>query len=185
MVQPEMDVLQRRIEDEVKTRFSEGVVRRVDLLQYGDEPAIEPGVVLVRAFVDPPPGEPDDREPLVAFEDVNRKAMKKLRRDLTNEFPEVRELEFICETPEGESGRVMLQSKSALGERSRTGGDLTPVMARLGPVDLETLDTLITAGIAVNRAEAVRWALARIRERAAYRELRERALEIERLRTEF
>jgi hypothetical protein len=29
-------------------------------------------------------------------------------------------------------------------------------MARLGPADLETLDTLITAGIAGNRADAVR-----------------------------
>ena len=65
------------------------------------------------------------------------------------------------------------------------GGDLTPVMTRLGPVDLETLDALITAGIAGSRAEAVRWALARIRERPAYAQLRERAAEIERLKTEF
>jgi hypothetical protein len=48
---------------------------------------------------------------------------------------------------------------------------LTPVMARLGPDDLHTLDTLITAGIASSRAEAVRWALARIRERPAYEQL--------------
>ena len=58
-------------------------------------------------------------------------------------------------------------------------------MARLGPVDLETLDALITAGIAANRADAVRWTLARIRERPAYAQLRERAQEIERLKTEF
>ena len=58
-------------------------------------------------------------------------------------------------------------------------------MARLGPVDLETLDALITAGIAANRADAVRWTLARIRERPAYAQLRERAREIERLKTEF
>src|SRR5260370_19470527 len=41
------------------------------------------------------------------------------------------------------------------------------------------------AGIAANRADAVRWALARIRERPAYSQLRERAREIERLKTEF
>ncbi len=40
--------------------------------------------------------------------------------------------------------------------------------ARLGPVGLETLDTLIMAGIAATRAEAIRWALDRIRERPAY-----------------
>ena len=65
------------------------------------------------------------------------------------------------------------------------GGDLTPVMARLGPADLETLDTLITAGFAANRAQAVRWTLARIRERPAYAELRERAKEIENLKSQF
>jgi hypothetical protein len=65
------------------------------------------------------------------------------------------------------------------------GGDLTPVMARLGPVDLETLDTLIAAGFAANRAQAVRWALARIRERPAYAQLRERAREIEDLKSQF
>ncbi len=75
--------------------------------------------------------------------------------------------------------------RGSLEARAAEGGELTPEMARLGPVDLETLDALITAGIAGSRAEAVRWALARIRERPAYAQLRERALEIERLKTEF
>jgi hypothetical protein len=39
--------------------------------------------------------------------------------------------------------------------------------------DLEVLDALITPGIVPNRAEGVRWALARIRERPAYTQLRE------------
>ena len=75
--------------------------------------------------------------------------------------------------------------RGSLEARAAEGAELTPVMARLGPVDLETLDALITAGIAASRAEAVRWALARIRERPAYAQLRERAREIERLKTEF
>ena len=66
-----------------------------------------------------------------------------------------------------------------------TGSYLTPVMARLGPGELEIVDTLISAGIAANRAEAIRWALARIRERPAYAQLRERTREIERLKAEF
>ena len=61
----------------------------------------------------------------------------------------------------------------------------TPVMARLGAEDLETVDTLITAGIASSRAEAVRWALARIRERPAYEQLRARTREIDELKTQF
>jgi Arc/MetJ-type ribon-helix-helix transcriptional regulator len=75
------------------------------------------------------------------------------------------------------------------GRRSQEGGtaanDLTPVMARLGSADLEIVDTLISAGIAPNRAEAIRWALARISERPAYARLRERTREIERLKSEF
>jgi Arc/MetJ-type ribon-helix-helix transcriptional regulator len=58
-------------------------------------------------------------------------------------------------------------------------------MARLGPADLETLDALITAGIASNRADAVRWALARIRERPAYAQLRAKTAEIEELKAQF
>jgi Arc/MetJ-type ribon-helix-helix transcriptional regulator len=69
--------------------------------------------------------------------------------------------------------------------RALAGGDLTPVMARLGSADLETLDTLINAGIASNRADAVRWALARIRERPAYAQLRAKAAEIEQLKSQF
>ena len=64
-------------------------------------------------------------------------------------------------------------------------GPLVPVMARLGPADLETVDTLITAGIATNRADAVRWALARIRERPAYAQLVQKTREITDLKAQF
>ena len=58
-------------------------------------------------------------------------------------------------------------------------------MARLGQEDVSTLDTLIAAGIASSRAEAVRWALARIRERPAYEQLRAYTREIENLKSQF
>jgi hypothetical protein len=41
------------------------------------------------------------------------------------------------------------------------------------------------AGIADTRADAINWALARIRERPAYERLRERIQELDRLRKEF
>jgi hypothetical protein len=62
---------------------------------------------------------------------------------------------------------------------------LTPVMARLDRTDLETLDALIAAGCAPNRADAIRWALARVRERPAYRQLVERVREVQALRAEL
>jgi hypothetical protein len=62
---------------------------------------------------------------------------------------------------------------------------LTPVMARLDPTDLETLDALIAAGCAPNRADAIRWALARVRERPAYQKLVDRVREVQALRAEL
>lgn len=62
---------------------------------------------------------------------------------------------------------------------------LTPVMARLDRTDLETLDALIAAGAAPNRADAIRWALARVRERPAYGEIVARVRELQALRTEL
>jgi hypothetical protein len=63
--------------------------------------------------------------------------------------------------------------------------DITHVMVRLKAPELEIVDTLITAGIANSRAEAIRWALARISERPAYAQLREHTRDIQRLKTEF
>ena len=48
-----------------------------------------------------------------------------------------------------------------------------------------TLDTLIMAGIADNRADAIRLVLAPFRQRPEYEQLRERVREIDRLRAEF
>jgi Arc/MetJ-type ribon-helix-helix transcriptional regulator len=48
-------------------------------------------------------------------------------------------------------------------------------MVRLAAADLETVDTLITAGLADSQAEAIRWALTRIRKLPAYERLRKRA----------
>jgi len=64
-------------------------------------------------------------------------------------------------------------------------GEFTHVMVRLRPAELDIVDTLIAAGIANNRAEAIRWALTRIRERPAYQQLREHTRDIERLKSEF
>ena len=63
--------------------------------------------------------------------------------------------------------------------------DLTPVDIRLGPVDLQMLETLITVGTAASRAEAIGWVLARIRDRPAYARLSERARELDELKAQF
>ncbi len=176
--------LERRIGKEVRQRFP-GAVQRVSVLQYGDDPLIEPGELLVRVIVEAAGKRQDQRQAIHAFEKAHEPAIRQLQNDLSAQLSETLRLEFHAR---GDTGPriVLLGRPSGPAEaRGADAGELTPVMARLGPVDLETLDALITAGIAASRAEAVRWALARIRERPAYAQLRERAREIERLKTEF
>jgi hypothetical protein len=183
-----IDRIQQRIEDELATRFPGSAVQGVALLQYGDDPEIEPGELVIRVQIAAPGAREGDEapdpgsDPLDMFRRAHQPAIKQLRSDLYRELPEARRLEFTTDLSNDHNRRIRMPIGGALSERA---GDLTPVMARLGPVDLETLDTLITTGIAANRADAVRWTLARIRERPAYRELRERARQIEELKTQF
>jgi len=109
--------------------------------------------------------------------------MKQFRHEVAQRLPEVRRLEVKSDVIDGKQRRFLARMDS---EKDRPAdSDFTPVMARLRAPELEIVDTLINAGIAPNRAEAVRWALARISERPAYAQLRERTREIERLKTEF
>ena len=187
MEQAALDHLQQKIDDEIRARFPGAPIERVRLLQYGDEPVVEPGELAVRVILAATGdgGEEDRKQVLDDFHRSFDKELHRFREDLSQRLPEAHRLEFgVGEDRHGP--HIMLnRAPGSLEARALAGGDLTPVMARLGPIDLETLDTLITAGIAGNRADAVRWALARIRERPAYERLRERALELEELKSQF
>lgn len=184
-----LGALQSKLEEQVKAHFPDGGVQRVALLQYGDDPEVEPGGLWVRVFFKVA-GVPQEGEArtlaLTAWQGANAAMLGELQREFAQALPAARMLEFkfIIDNAElnGSVRRRIGGSAADLAERQR---DLTPVMARLGPVDLWTLDTLITAGIATNRAEALRWVLARIRERPAYAKLRERAQELDELKAQF
>jgi len=168
------------IEQDVKGRFPEGVLDSVTVLQYGDDPAVEPGQVVVQLTVGPAAEPEDHGAPPEPFSRAYRDTLQQLQRDIQQRWPQATRFRLVSSQSEG-GGMFILRPPGP----EEPSGDLTPVMARLGPADLETLDTLITAGFAANRAQAVRWALARIRERPAYTELRERAKEIENLKSQF
>jgi hypothetical protein len=198
MEQEELERLRQQFDGEVHSRFPGAPIQRVEVLQYGDEPSIEPGQLLGRVILDAPAdaaegGKNDEGDnergiQLEEFHAAHRDAIRQLRRDL-DKLPANTVLEFIVSGEAAEGQRGGPRIKLAHGPRGLGGGggegQFTPVMARLGQDDLETLDTLITAGIAPSRAEAVRWALARIRERPAYEQLRARAREIEELKAQF
>jgi hypothetical protein len=188
-----LDALQGKLEEQVKEHFPDGGVQRVALLRYGDDPQVEPGGLWVRVFFKVA-GVPTDRDGsqartrvLTAWLDAHQAMLNELQSEFAQALPAARMLEFkfmLDDNTElkGSVRRRIGGSAADLAERQR---DLTPVMARLGPVDLWTLDTLITAGIAANRAGALRWVLARIRERPAYAKLSERARELDELKAQF
>jgi hypothetical protein len=169
------------IEQEVRGRFPEGTAD-VAVLQYGDDPAVEPDQIVIQVTVEAAAPAEGQEDPLDVFHRVNRDAIQQLQRELPQRWPQANRFRMVSSRTDGGKRRIMMLRMPTPDEAK---DDLTPVMARLGPTDLETLDTLITAGFAANRAQAVRWALARIRERPAYAELREHAKEIENLRSQF
>jgi hypothetical protein len=180
-----LEQVQQLIEDDIKARFPGGGIERVVILQYGDDPVVEPGELAVRVFV-AAKGELEDRERVVEdFHRAFRRELEQLRSDLSQKLPAARCLEFYLGGDVPGPGIKMDCAPRSMEARALAGGELTPVMARLGPTDLQTLDTLITAGIASSRADAVRWALARIRERPAYEQLRAKTREIEELKDQF
>ncbi len=181
---------QTLLDQQIKERFPDGSVSRVMLLQYGDDPRIEPGKLLVRVSIEAPAVSTGADQSMDDWEHAHGAMIREVRQELARKIPEATELEFVMESADGsQTARIGMSSGPSLAdlaERARSGGGaLTPVMARLGRADLETLDTLITAGIAPSRAEAVRWALARIRERPAYAKLRERTRELDELKSQF
>ncbi|MGH3418032.1 MAG: hypothetical protein ACRDOD_00315 [Streptosporangiaceae bacterium] len=100
-------------------------------------------------------------------------------------------IEWVEFRPEGKAGAAsphglayrITDRGSSAPARDEASEDRTPVMVRLGAVDLATVDTLITAGVVNSRAEGVRWALSRLREHPAYAQLQQQAHENDSLTT--
>ena len=169
------------IEQDVRERFPDGAVDSVAVQQYGDDPSVEPGQIVIQVTVASATEAEGDEDPLQGFHRAYRDAIRQLQQDIPQRWPQANRFKLVTRQNEGRQRLMMLRMPMSDEPKS----DLTPVMARLGPTDLETLDALIAAGFAANRAQAIRWALARIRERPAYAELRERAKEIETLKSQF
>ena len=167
------------ISEEVAKRFPGAAIQRVVLLQYGDDPAVEPGQVVVQVTVASAAEAEGDEVPLGAFHRAQADALRQLQVDIGARWPQANRFMFI--TGQGDGRKFMWRAPVP----DEAPGELTPVMARLGPADLETLDTLITAGFAANRAQAVRWALARIRERPAFAKLTEWVRGLDELKAQF
>ena len=186
----ELDTIEREIDEEARARFPGIAVRQAVLLRYGDDPEIAPGDLWVRVLFDA--DGPEDYEPtLTAFLLAEETARDQFASCLAAKLPEIRLVEYTFSNPnpvtrDGHSPRV----SNLVGERLSDiqeweHGETTRELTRLGPAGLETLDTLIMAGTAATRAEAIRWSLDRIRERPAYQRLRALKSEADKLKNEF
>ena len=184
-----LDTIEREINEEVRARFPGSAVRQAVLLQYGDDPEIEPGDLCVRVLLIADRPE-DYEETLTAFDQANKTAREQFTGYLAAKLREITLVEYTFSnnpvTRDGHGPRA----SNPVGERlpdiqEREHGEATLLLARLGPAGLETLDTLIMAGIAATRAEAIQWALDRIRERPPYQRLRELRCDADKLKNEF
>jgi hypothetical protein len=166
------------IKERLLSAFPQGTFAYVEVLEYGDDPAVQPGDTAVRAFIDRA-GRPaetwDSREAVDDFATANSEGIGKLHDGL---LPSIAWVDFVLDTPEH---RAKPYDQTYSGTRFIGRPDVlegVPGGARvgtwLGPADLATVDAVITAGIATSRAEAMRWALGRIRENPAYAELQAR-----------
>ena len=174
-----LDVIEREIDQEVRARFPGTAVRQAVLLQYGDDPLIEPGDLWVRVLLDEPDGPGADwGPPMTAFQQANEAAMERFRGYLAAKLREIMAVEYVfgnnAVTFDGDGPRCGYPVAQRLSDISEwEHGEATFVLVALGPAGLETVDTLIMAGIAATRAEAIRWAVDRVREQPEYRRLRE------------
>jgi len=181
-----LDSIEREIDDEVRARFPGDVIKQAVLLHYGDDPEIEPGELWVRVLLRA--DRPEDYEQIVsAFVRDHQAAMDEFPRYLADTLREIRLVEFTFPDNPVTSGghgprRHLIVGQRVTDVREQELAEATRVDVRLGPANLEALDTLIMAGIADNRAAAVRWVLARFRQQPEYEQLRERARETGRLR---
>jgi hypothetical protein len=182
--------IRREIED-AASRLVPGGIRRVEWLEYSDDPHIEPGELVPRFVLpEPPAGRPSAGRPggrsevrgaIKALQDAHGPAIRKFQHELVRRWPEIRHVGVAFEDGAGQSiGGIITEVDDRAGP-----GDITPVMVRLKPAELDIVDTLIAAGIANNRAEVVRWALTRISERPAYTELRQQIRDISKLTSEL
>jgi len=169
-----------RIERQVRQAFPEGVIARVQVLQYGEDPEVEPGQAAMRVFFDWPgraAGGQADPKTVHRFVTANAAALGVLRDGLS------RVIGWVEFRPEGKADAASphdlayrITDRGVSGPaRDEASEDRTPVMVRLGAVDLATVDTLITAGVVNSRAEGMRWALSRLREHPAYAQLQQQA----------
>jgi Peptidase family S41/N-terminal domain of Peptidase_S41 in eukaryotic IRBP len=142
------DQIERVINHAVKEWLSEGAVERAALLEHGDDPAIEPGQLMVRVFV-PAPEEPTDYEQaLAAWQEAHRPGMDTMRRELSLRLPSARLLEFTFDNPGQTMPRITMPDDGSLAAEQMSGREIVTTalsLLRANYVFPEVADQAATA----------------------------------------
>ena len=121
MERAEQAMVERVINHEMQERFSAGAVQRAVLLQHGDDPAIEPGQLLVRVFV-----EASDEPGLTAWQSAHQGGIDAIRRELSLRLPAARLLEFTIDSPGDQPGapRISVPDDGSLAAEQLSGREI-------------------------------------------------------------
>jgi hypothetical protein len=114
-------MVERVINHEMQERFGAGAVQRAVLLQHGDDPAIEPGQLLVRVFV-----EASDEPGLTAWQSAHQAEIDAIRRELSLRLPAARLLEFTIDSPGDQPGapRISVPDDGSLAAEQLSGREI-------------------------------------------------------------
>ena len=107
---------ERAVNRELRERFA-GAAERAVLLRPGDDPAIEPGQLMVRVFV-----EVSDEQGLAAWQEAHQTAMREFRRELSLRLPSARLLEFTFDEPG--APRITLPDDGSLAAEQMSGREI-------------------------------------------------------------
>jgi hypothetical protein len=121
MERAEQAMVERVINHEMQERFGAGVVQRAVLLQHGDDPAIEPGQLMVRVFV-----EATDEPGLAAWQSAHQAGIDNIRRELSLRLPAARLLEFTIDSPGDQPGapRISVPDDGSLAAEQLSGREI-------------------------------------------------------------
>ena len=121
MERAEQAMMERVINHEIQERFGAGVVQRAVLLQHGEDPAIEPGELMVRVFV-----EASDEPGLTAWQSAHQGGIDNIRRELSLRLPAARLLEFTIDSPGDQPGapRISVPDDGSLAAEQLSGREI-------------------------------------------------------------
>jgi Peptidase family S41/N-terminal domain of Peptidase_S41 in eukaryotic IRBP len=116
--------IERVINHYLNERYTTGAVQRAVLLEYGDDPVIEPGQLMVRVYI-PAPDDPADYErALAAWQEAHQTGMDQMRRELSLRLPSARLLEFTFDDPGEATPRITMPDDGSLAAEQMSAREI-------------------------------------------------------------